>query len=133
MDATDEFKLSVSFKGKVVALDVSPSTTIELVRLWLFEATQVAPERQKLTVVGGGKPSNDEATLAELKWSHKTKVQLIGTPEEAVFVFDEAALDAGVVDDELEAEMLELHQVCEVLHNVNIHTSNIFFPSFRRT
>jgi hypothetical protein len=120
----EEFKLSVSYKGEVLALDVSTLTTVELVKLTLFERTRVAPMRQKLMVAGGGK-AVDEATMGELRWTAKTKIQLMGTPEDAIFVFDEAAVDAGVVDDEAEAEVLELHMKAENVKKLELRVAKV--------
>jgi hypothetical protein len=120
----EEFKLSVSYKGEVLVLDVSTFTTVELVKLALFERTRVAPQRQKLVVAGGGK-AVDEATMSELRWSAKTKIQLMGTPEDAIFVFDEAAVDAGVADDEAEAEVLELHMKAENVKKLEVRVAKV--------
>ncbi len=102
----EEFQLSVSYKGETLAIPVSTTRTVELLKLALFERTRVAPQRQKLMVAGGVGKAVDEATMGELRWTAKTKIQLLGTPEDAIFVFDSEALDAGVVDDEAESEVL---------------------------
>lgn len=127
MEEPEGFALKISFGKNVLSVSVSPTTCIETLRAQLFDLTRVAPDRQKLNVVGGKKPENDLDTVAVLGWTSKvlwcfwcihscvvckprsqTKIQLIGTPEENVFVFD-AAEQQGNVAEEDDEESLELH------------------------
>jgi hypothetical protein len=107
MDEPDGFVLRISFGKDTLTLPVSPTTSIEILRAQLFDLTKVAPDRQKLNAAGGKKIA-DEMTMQALGWTAKTKIQLIGTPEENVFVFDAISQQNNVEEDE-EEEVLELH------------------------
>ena len=86
---------------------MEPDTTLEALRFHLMEKTRILPKRQKL--LGAKRPlDDDDKTVAECQLTSKSKLQLIGTPEENVFVYDENLEEA--LDDDFDTATIPLDE-----------------------